>query len=180
MSLPQQNHVTAAVLPRLCVLAVPVQDLVGKNLTYLSQLDGLGFDMYRDSVLPRMLEQVVSCRDDIAQQYLMQAIIQVGGLGGHLMGHAAAHMRTHTRTHTQASAVPWLLIITCSSSPTLLTAQVFPDAFHLGTLGALLDTLPLLQPGVKVCGLRRGCTASVSHRVSLPQRRAPRAPHGRA
>jgi len=51
-------------------------DLVGKNLTYLSQLDGLDFDTYRGLVLPRVLEQVVGCRDDIAQQYLMQALIQ--------------------------------------------------------------------------------------------------------
>lgn len=28
-------------------------------------------------VLPRVIEQVVSCKDDIAQQYLMQCIIQV-------------------------------------------------------------------------------------------------------
>jgi hypothetical protein len=28
-------------------------DLVGKNLTYLSQLDGLTFQLYRDIVLPR-------------------------------------------------------------------------------------------------------------------------------
>ncbi|KAL4438691.1 hypothetical protein ABPG77_006295 [Micractinium sp. CCAP 211/92] len=52
-------------------------DLVGKNLTYLSQLDGLTFQLYRDIVLPRVLEQVVSCRDDIAQQYLMQCVIMV-------------------------------------------------------------------------------------------------------
>ncbi|EFN52770.1 hypothetical protein CHLNCDRAFT_54198 [Chlorella variabilis] len=52
-------------------------DLVGKNLTYLSQLDGLTFPLYKDIVLPRVLEQVVSCRDDIAQQYLMQCIIMV-------------------------------------------------------------------------------------------------------
>ena len=26
------------------------QDLVGKNLTYLSQLDGLSFELYRDQV----------------------------------------------------------------------------------------------------------------------------------
>ena len=53
----------------------PTQDLVGKNLTYLSQLDGLTFDAYAASVLPRLLEQVVGCRDEVAQQYLMQ----VGG-----------------------------------------------------------------------------------------------------
>ena len=29
-------------------------------------------------VLPRVMEQIVSCKDGIAQQYLMQCIIQVG------------------------------------------------------------------------------------------------------
>lgn len=47
--------------------------------------------------------QVVSCKDDLAQQYLMQCII-----------------------------------------------QGFPDAFHLGTLDALLGALPELQPGVRL------------------------------
>jgi Vacuolar protein sorting-associated protein 35 len=38
---------------------------------------------YSEVVLPRVLEQVVGCRDDIAQQYLMQALIQarLQGLG---------------------------------------------------------------------------------------------------
>ncbi|KAF6251478.1 vacuolar protein sorting-associated protein 35 [Scenedesmus sp. NREL 46B-D3] len=53
-----------------------LQDLVGKNLTYISQLDGLSFELYAGSVLPRLLEQVVSCKDELAQQYLMQCIIQ--------------------------------------------------------------------------------------------------------
>jgi hypothetical protein len=35
-----------------------LQDLVGKNLTYISQLDGLTFELYSASVLPRLLEQV--------------------------------------------------------------------------------------------------------------------------
>lgn len=51
-------------------------DLVGKNLTYLSQLDGLGFELYKDQVLPRVLDQITSCKDDLAQLYLMQALIQ--------------------------------------------------------------------------------------------------------
>lgn len=38
-----------------------LQDLVGKNLTYISQLDGLTFDLYSTSVLPRLLEQVSPC-----------------------------------------------------------------------------------------------------------------------
>lgn len=50
-------------------------DLVGKNLTGLSQLDGLTFELYKDIVLPRVLEQVVVCKDELAQQYLMQCTI---------------------------------------------------------------------------------------------------------
>jgi vacuolar protein sorting-associated protein 35 len=45
----------------------------------------------------------VSCKDELAQQYLMQCVI-----------------------------------------------QGFPDAFHLGTLDALLGALPELQNGVKL------------------------------
>eukprot|EP00249_Psilotum_nudum_P022226 c28423_g1_i1 orf=912-2582(+) len=33
--------------------------------------------MYRDVVLPRVLEQVVNCKDELAQYYLMDCIIQV-------------------------------------------------------------------------------------------------------
>ncbi|BDA44236.1 probable vacuolar protein sorting-associated protein 35 [Coccomyxa sp. Obi] len=51
-------------------------DLVGKNLTYISQLEGLDFKLYQEVVQGRMMEQVVSCKDEIAQQYLMQCIIQ--------------------------------------------------------------------------------------------------------
>eukprot|EP00775_Hariotina_reticulata_P005658 gene5658-5897_t len=80
-----------------------LQDLVGKNLTYISHLDGLTFELYSSSVLPRLLEQVVSCKDELAQQYLMQCVI-----------------------------------------------QGFPDAFHLGSLDALLGALPELQSGVRL------------------------------
>lgn len=45
---------------------------MGKNLTFISQLDRLDFALYKATVLPRVLEQVVSCKDDIAQQYLLQ------------------------------------------------------------------------------------------------------------
>ena len=51
--------------------------LVGMNLICLSQLDGLDKTMYSEEVLPRILEQVVNCKDQIAQQYLIDAIIQV-------------------------------------------------------------------------------------------------------
>ncbi|CAL9223372.1 unnamed protein product [Arabidopsis halleri] len=54
-----------------------LRDLVGKNLHVLSQLEGVDLDMYRDTVLPRVLEQIVNCRDEIAQYYLIDCIIQV-------------------------------------------------------------------------------------------------------
>ncbi|WOL15216.1 hypothetical protein Cni_G23997 [Canna indica] len=54
-----------------------VRDLVGKNLHVLSQIEGVDFDIYKETVLPRVLEQVVNCKDDLAQHYLMDCIIQV-------------------------------------------------------------------------------------------------------
>ncbi|KAK7041812.1 retromer complex subunit Vps35 [Paramarasmius palmivorus] len=51
--------------------------LVGTNLVRLSQLDGVDLDMYQQHILPSILEQVVSCKDVIAQEYLMEVVIQV-------------------------------------------------------------------------------------------------------
>ncbi|XP_022871097.1 vacuolar protein sorting-associated protein 35B-like isoform X3 [Olea europaea var. sylvestris] len=54
-----------------------LRDLVGKNLHVLSQIEGVDLDIYRDTVLPKVLEQVVNCKDELAQYYLMDCIIQV-------------------------------------------------------------------------------------------------------
>ncbi len=51
--------------------------LVGTNLVRLSQLENVDVETYKRIVLPGLLEQVVSCRDAIAQEYLMECIIQV-------------------------------------------------------------------------------------------------------
>ena len=51
--------------------------LVGSNLVRLSQLEALDIVTYKESVLPSILEEIVSCRDVIAQEYLMEVIIQV-------------------------------------------------------------------------------------------------------
>lgn len=51
--------------------------LVGTNLVRLSQLEGVDLSMYRTLILPSILEQVVSCKDVIAQEYLMEVVIQV-------------------------------------------------------------------------------------------------------
>ncbi|KAL5557482.1 hypothetical protein UlMin_039718 [Ulmus minor] len=54
-----------------------LRDLVGKNLHVLSQIEGVDLEMYKETVLPRVLEQVVNCKDELAQLYLMDCIIQV-------------------------------------------------------------------------------------------------------
>jgi vacuolar protein sorting-associated protein 35 len=51
--------------------------LVGTNLVRLSQLENLTFDMYSRIVLPGILEQAVSCKEAISQEYLMECVIQV-------------------------------------------------------------------------------------------------------
>lgn len=51
--------------------------LVGTNLVRLSQLESATLETYQRLVLPGILEQVVSCRDAIAQEYLMECVIQV-------------------------------------------------------------------------------------------------------
>ncbi|GER26249.1 vacuolar protein sorting-associated protein [Striga asiatica] len=54
-----------------------LRDLVGKNLHVLSQIEGVDLEMYKEIVLPTVLEQVVNCKDELAQYYLMDCIIQV-------------------------------------------------------------------------------------------------------
>jgi vacuolar protein sorting-associated protein 35 len=51
--------------------------LVGTNLVRLSQLEGVDLGMYTGIILPSILEQVVGCKDVIAQEYLMEVVIQV-------------------------------------------------------------------------------------------------------
>ncbi|KAG0272118.1 Vacuolar protein sorting-associated protein 35 [Linnemannia exigua] len=77
--------------------------LVGTNLVRLSQLDSVDLRVYQSTILPSVLEQIVSCKDVIAQEYLMEVII-----------------------------------------------QVFPDDFHLRTLGPLLSATAQLHPKVNV------------------------------
>ncbi|KAI9010096.1 vacuolar protein sorting-associated protein 35 [Hyaloraphidium curvatum] len=54
-----------------------LRQLVGSNLVRLSQLDEVDLEVYKATILPAILEEIVSCRDVIAQEYLMEVIIQV-------------------------------------------------------------------------------------------------------
>ena len=51
--------------------------LVGTNLVRLSQLEGVSLALYQHTILPRVLEQVIQCKDVLAQEYLMEVLIQV-------------------------------------------------------------------------------------------------------
>ena len=53
-----------------------LRELVGKNLTLLSELEGLDVKMYANDVLPKLVEQVLACKDDLAQAYVMDVIVQ--------------------------------------------------------------------------------------------------------
>lgn len=54
-----------------------LRQLVGTNLVRLSEMEGVDLETYKSIVLPRMMEQIVNCKDQIAQEYLMEVVIQV-------------------------------------------------------------------------------------------------------
>lgn len=51
--------------------------LVGSNIATLSRLVGDNLTLYRESVLPAVLAQIISCKDAIAQEYLADCVAQV-------------------------------------------------------------------------------------------------------
>ncbi|KAJ1945754.1 retromer complex subunit Vps35 [Kickxella alabastrina] len=53
-----------------------LRTLVGSNLLRLASLSGVPRSTYEETILPRLLSQVVSCRDTLAQEYLMEALVQ--------------------------------------------------------------------------------------------------------
>jgi len=54
-----------------------LQVLVGSNLVRMSQLEAIKRVYYKKNILPLILEQIIKCRDVIAQEYLLDVIIQV-------------------------------------------------------------------------------------------------------
>eukprot|EP00472_Partenskyella_glossopodia_P003693 CAMPEP_0197520296 /NCGR_PEP_ID=MMETSP1318-20131121/5625_1 /TAXON_ID=552666 /ORGANISM="Partenskyella glossopodia, Strain RCC365" /LENGTH=746 /DNA_ID=CAMNT_0043071777 /DNA_START=100 /DNA_END=2340 /DNA_ORIENTATION=+ len=54
-----------------------LKQLVGTALVRLSEMEGVDLEMYTEVVLPKLLEVCVNCKDVIAQEYLMECIIQV-------------------------------------------------------------------------------------------------------
>ncbi|RTG82801.1 vacuolar protein sorting-associated protein 35 [Schistosoma bovis] len=73
--------------------------LVGANLNRLSQLESIDVERYKTQVLPPILEQIIECRDVIAQEYLMDVVIQVFPDEFHL---ATLPLLLRTCNHLQA------------------------------------------------------------------------------
>ena len=96
-----------------------LQLLVGTNLVRLSQLVDL--DAYKSVILQPLLEQVVQCRDVLAQEYLLEG--------------------------QESSTKPCSLLTNGHSS---VITQVFPDEFHLNTLDQLLSAIARLNPHVNI------------------------------
>ena len=95
-----------------------LQLLVGSNLVRLSQLVDL--ENYK-KILNPLLEQVVQCRDVLAQEYLLE---------GRLLRHERSKMFTNI-VH-------------------IVVTQVFPDEYHLHTLDQFLSATARLNPHVNV------------------------------
>lgn len=54
-----------------------LQILIGSQLVRLSQIVDDDWQLYKDRVLPNLLEQIVQCRDLVCQEYLLDILFQV-------------------------------------------------------------------------------------------------------
>lgn len=61
-----------------------LQILVGSQLVRLSQVVENDIEMYKELVLPSVLEQVIQCNDVVSQEYLFDVILQVFPLEFHI------------------------------------------------------------------------------------------------
>lgn len=93
--------------------------LVGNNIVRLSQLVDL--EAYKSGILQPLLEQVVQCRDVLAQEYLLEGEYSLLGVQGQKN----------------------MLILRYA-----VITKVFPDEYHLHTLDMMLSAIGRLNPHV--------------------------------
>lgn len=53
-----------------------LETLVGENINRLSRMEGLDLDIYKNDVLPKILNIIIQSNDTMSQQYLLECIIQ--------------------------------------------------------------------------------------------------------
>jgi Vacuolar protein sorting-associated protein 35 len=73
----QQDCTTPRDIPRCEKERLELRILVGSNISTLARLAGVDLAMYKSVVLPAVLDQIVSCHDAIAQEYLADCVAQV-------------------------------------------------------------------------------------------------------
>eukprot|EP00967_Tisochrysis_lutea_P058205 scaffold73953_cov32-Tisochrysis_lutea.AAC.15 len=107
--------------------------LVGANLERLSTLEGMTLSLYSSHVLPPLLEQVINCKDGLAQAYLLECISQVRSALIH-----PSYSRAHAAIPRKSHRIPVAL------------AKVFPIEYHVASLPLLLRHLDWLSPTADV------------------------------
>jgi len=106
--------------------------LVGTNLVRLSQLEGLDVHEYKANVLPKILEEVVSCKDTIAQTYLMDCIIQVFPDDFHLNTlelflQTCTALKEKVNVRSVIEALMERLMLNCQIPPEIPAFKLFND-----------------------------------------------------
>jgi len=51
--------------------------LISFNLVYLSEFEVMNLELYKSSVLEKILDLITNCKDKIAQQYLLDVLVQI-------------------------------------------------------------------------------------------------------
>ena len=126
-----------------------LRDLVGKNLLVLTQLEGMDLELYKNTVLPRVLEQVVNCKDEIAQPYLMDAIVQVFPDEFHLQTlekllEACPSLRPNVKVGNVLASLMDRLTNHAQETPEMVSQFVEVDAF--GKFSACVKAVVAAQP----------------------------------
>lgn len=121
--------------------------LVGKNLARLSQLEGVDTATYRESVLPRILEQVINCKDKIAQQYLMEVLIQAFPDETHLLTldsilDTCGQLQTGVDVKTIIVSLIDRLANYAARSPELIPADIDIFAVFFGNVKQVVEQRP--------------------------------------
>ena len=82
--------------------------LVGKNIQSMSNLEGMNYELYRQTIMPKIMDQILSCGDLHAQEFLMDVIISAFPANYHL-GTLEELLRCFPSLHKSVDTRPLLL-----------------------------------------------------------------------
>lgn len=135
-----------------------LSSLLGFNLSRLSQLGGLDYELYRDDIFPKLIAEIVDCKDKAAQGYLLDGLLQVFPVEFHLRSlHKLVGVLPHlVPDHVTAKNILTALLRRVRDG---IAAAAEPTA----TDGGNSDSSP--APGASAAG-----AAPVDPRLPLPPR----------